>query len=342
MKVPKAKKLPSGNWFCRVRVNGKDIGVTRTSEREAVADAMAIKAGTKEAEQNVSTITLGQAYDRYIETRNGVLSPSTIAGYKKLRRNTLQELMENRINALTNEKIQSAISGMSRDGKSPKYIRNAHGLLSAVLREYRPDFVLRTRLSQKEKIEQRMISDSEIDAIIRMCRGAEIEIPVLLALWLGMRMSEIRGIKFSDISNGRLHVQRAVVEDEHRKAVVKGTKSFSGDRMLDLPPYIDNLIKSLPYSDGFIIRSSGHAIYARFSRMLEKYGIRHCKFHDLRHANAAVMIRLGVESKYAQERNGWATDDMYKQVYGYVMDDKMKSVSNCINQYFENKMDDSE
>ena len=71
-------------------------------------------------------------------------------------------------------------------------------------------------------------------------------------------------------------------------------------------------------------------------------GIEHCRFHDLRHANAAVMLRLGVDSRYAQERNGWASDRMYKQVYGYTMDDRMKDIAASIDNYFADKFTDGE
>jgi hypothetical protein len=48
MKVPKAKQLPSGQWFCRVRVDGQDVCITRPTEKAAVAEAMAVKAGVPE------------------------------------------------------------------------------------------------------------------------------------------------------------------------------------------------------------------------------------------------------------------------------------------------------
>ena len=71
---------------------------------------------------------------------------------------------------------------------------------------------------------------------------------------------------------------------------------------------------------------------------MDAAGIPRCRFHDLRHANAAIMVRLGIESKYAQERNGWSSDRMYKQVYAYTMDDKMADADKAINSYFGNKM----
>jgi hypothetical protein len=49
MKTPKARKLDSGSWFCRVMVDGKTFCITRDTEKAAIAEAMAIKAGMKAA-----------------------------------------------------------------------------------------------------------------------------------------------------------------------------------------------------------------------------------------------------------------------------------------------------
>ena len=50
-KQPVAKQLPSGSWFCRVRVNGKDIPITKPTRKEAEAEAMAVKYGIIEAKE---------------------------------------------------------------------------------------------------------------------------------------------------------------------------------------------------------------------------------------------------------------------------------------------------
>lgn len=88
MKPPKARKLPSGQWFCRVRVDGQDVGITRPTEKEAVAEAMAIKAGIKQANK-IENITLTRAIDRFISDRDKILSPSTIRGYRIIQKKPL-------------------------------------------------------------------------------------------------------------------------------------------------------------------------------------------------------------------------------------------------------------
>ena len=154
-----------------------------------------------------------------------------------------------------------------------------------------------------------------------------------------MRMSEILGARHEDIDGGKLHICRAVVLDENNKPAEKDSaKTYAGDRWVSVPGYIAQLIAATGCDSGPLVTFSGAAIYKRFVRTLDQAGIPRCRFHDLRHINAAVMVRLGVDSKYAQERNGWASDRMYKQVYAYAMSDQMAAINESIDGYFGNKM----
>lgn len=342
MKIPKARKLPSGNWFVQLRLNGKSHSITAPTEKSAVAQAMAIKSGILKEQMEPLSITLHTAYARYIDVKRDVLSPSTVAGYERLSRNTFQGIMSLRLDKLTNDRIQREISAMARSGKSPKYIRNAEGLLSSVLRMYHPGFSMNVYMPPKEKAEPRKVSEDEIRQILAAASGSEMELPILMAVWLGMRMSEIRGARFEDIKNHKLHVCRAIVDDVHGNATAKPPKTFSGDRWLPLPSHIENLMLAQDQSTGYIVNLTGQAIYKRFTRLLEQNGIEHCRFHDLRHANAAAMILLGIESRYAQERGGWNSDWIYKQVYGYTMQNAMDKDAAAIDAYFSQMLPPSE
>lgn len=340
IKVPTPKQLPSGSWNIVLRAEGQSI--TEPTKDLCITRARAIRAGFLELKKASSGQTLKEAYANFLSARRGTLSPSTYAGYLALSRNTFQRLMPLDVAKITSALVQAEVSSMAEKGKSRKYIANALGLLTSVMRTAAPDMRIEVRLPQKVKREPRRIEDEEIGAIMQAVRGSEIELPVLMGLWLGMRMSEIRGARREDIVNNRLHICRAIVDDKDGKPVEKPPKSFSGDRWVPLPPEIVALINKQCPAEGALVQLSGQAIYKRFSRALAAANIPHCRFHDLRHANAAAMVRLGVDSKYAQERNGWASDRMYKQVYAYTMNDQMESVDATINAYFANKFANAE
>lgn len=332
MKLPKAKKLPSGRWNIQVMVDGKRVSFTAMTEREATAKAAAYKAGLAQKKNSPTVMTVGEAIDRYIESKDGVLSPSTVAGYKRIRKNNLQELMPIKLPALTQEIVQKAVNKMARE-KSPKSVANAHGLLSAALEMFYPDFRLRTTLPQKKKHEAQIPEAEEIGKILQEARGKKVELPILLAVWLGLRASEIRGITWDEIDGDKLHIKQAIVQGENGPAV-KGTKTYSGDRVLRIPPYIRGLIAHQPKTDDYLVHMSGQAIYKAFVTVCQKAGVRHYRFHDLRHANASVMLALGIPDKYAQERMGHATNNMLKTVYQHTMKSKRDEVDDSIDNYF--------
>ncbi|HIX29921.1 MAG TPA: hypothetical protein H9858_09615 [Candidatus Blautia stercoravium] len=160
-----AKKLPSGSWRCQVYSHTQEILQENGAKKKKriyksfTSDIPGPK-GKRDAEKqaadwaaNKETIskcklTYGEALDRYIEARSSVLSPGTIREYKRSRKSDLQGLMDKIISEITQEQIQIEINKEALT-HSPKSVRNMHGLLSAVLASYRPEFVLRTALPKK-------------------------------------------------------------------------------------------------------------------------------------------------------------------------------------------------
>ena len=333
MKIPKATKLPSGSWRVSIMLDGQRVSITRSTRQAAEREAAALKSGAKEAKIKTS-LNVTEAFSRYIESKSAVLSPSTVAGYRRIQKNLLSPIAEIPLSDLTREQVQRWVNLLVKQGKKPKTVSNAHGLLSAVLSSYRPDMTLRTTLPQKVKPEIAIPSEAELSAIFKAAKETKYELPILLAVWLGLRASEIRGLKWEDIDGEYISVKRAIVQGE-AGPVEKGTKTFSGTRTLHLPPYLAALIQAQDHSKEHIVNLSGHAMYNGFERICEKAEVPHFRFHDLRHMNASVMLAVGVPNKYAQERMGHATDNMLKTVYQHTIQEEQKKYSEEIDQRFE-------
>lgn len=333
MKIPDPKKLPSGKWRIQVMVDGKRVGRTFDTKEDAVYWAAGIKTKAAEAERSPRSLTVSGAVDRYIESKSAILSPSTIAGYKKIKSNLMDKISNIQLYDLTQERVQRWVNSMVKDSKSPKTIANAHGLLSAVLAEYRPGMALHTTLPQKTKAEIQIPSETDIKAILTAAKGTRYELPIVLAIWLGLRQSEILGLTWDSIEGTTLHIRRAIVMGEDGP-VEKGTKTYAGTRSIQMPPYIVDMLSAYPHTGDHIINVSAKAIYSGFCRICEKAGVKHYRFHDLRHTNASAMLAIGVPDKYSMKRMGHATNNMLKTTYQHTIKEKELEYDQKINEYF--------
>lgn len=328
MKIPKAQKLPSGNWRVGLMVDGKRISITEPTKKAAETKAAAIKAGMKTAVRR--EITVRDAITQYIDSKDAVLSPSTVAGYRRILAHAFPEwLLALPVQKATQQAVQRATNEMAKE-RSPKSVRNAHGLLSAALTAFDPDISLHTTFPQKIKYDVAIPSVEDIRKIAAAAKGTRDELPIMLAIWLGLRMSEILGLKWDDLDGNVLHIRRAKVDEGE-----KTTKTYSSQRDLPVPEYILGLMESAPRTSGHVFPEKRQNIYTRFQRICKRAGVQHYRFHDLRHINASVMLALGVPDKYAQERMGHATDNMLKTVYQHTMTAEQSAVADKVDAFFQ-------
>ncbi len=345
LKIPEPKRLPSGSWRIQLQVNGQKYSITDKDKKVVKQRAKEIYAGAT-VEKKVP-LTIKEAMEEQIKLKEDVLSPSTILGYERYKNNYLQSLMDINITKLTQEDVQLAVNADVKKGLSPKTIRNAHGFLSSILNFYRPDFNLRTVLPQKRPYEVHIPEEDEMQKIWLACKGSTYELPILLGCWLGMRMSEIRGLKFSDVVDGRIHIQRALVrgkstiDGRKTESREKLTKSYSGDRWIKLPEMIKKLIDNQPQKSEFICPYSESAIYKNYKNACDKAGVAPTRFHDLRHFEASEAHSIGVPDQYQIKRLGHKTDNMLKTTYRHTMRKKEDPFADAINQQMESLFKES-
>lgn len=339
MKIPEPKKLPSGAWRIQIQVNGQRYSITDKDKKVVKQKAKEVFAGSK-IEKRIP-MTVKDAMDEFVKLNSDVLSPSTLLGYKRYSENYLRSIVDIRITDLTQLDVQTAINLDAKRGLSPKTLRNAHGYLSKVLKIYRPSFVLRTTFPEKETYEVVIPEEDEMQKIWMACKGTKYELPILLGSWMGLRMSEIRGLQYNDISNGVIHVRRAIVRglpkdissERKTESREKRTKTYSGDRYLPLPQMIIELIDSQEHSSNYICPYSESAIYKNYKKACTKAGVPPTRFHDLRHFEASSAHSIGIPDAYQVKRLGHKTDHMLKTTYRHTLRKKEDEFAKAINEH---------
>jgi integrase len=281
--------------------------------------------------------TLLEAIDDYVESKSNVLSPSSLMGYAIMKRNSFHSIENVKICNLTEIHIQKWANENAKH-YSAKSIRNQVGLLSAVLKQNKVHIDFSDiSLKPMQKTDYIVPDVEQCAKIIDIVRGTEIEIQVLLALMLGLRQSEIAGLKWTNYNGKTLLVKGAIVPNAEHKWVEKPTnKSYSSTRELDVPTYLKEILdKAKETSNGeYISKFKPPAVLKRFKRLCRVNGLPEFKMHSLRHANASMMLLQGVSDKYAMERLGQSTPNMIKNVYQHTFKSEQSKVSEKMDDFF--------
>lgn len=335
--IPKARQLPSGNWFIRLRLDGKSIPVTEETEAKCKAKALAIKAGYINAPAKVETVpTLGEVIDSYIASKDGVLSPATIRGYNIMRKNQFADYMGKAIDGIDWQRMVNAEAKTTK----PKTVKNAWALCAAALKA-QTGMVYSVTVPMIVKNEHAFLTAEQIPIFIAelcKCRSQTNVIAALLALH-SLRMSEIKGLTWDDIDldNDIIHVRGAMVIGKDNKLVAKDTnKNLSSRR--DIPIIIPELkmaMFAVTNKTGYVVSTHPSNVYEQINRVCAK-----CKFpavgvHGLRHSFASLCYHLQVPEKVTMRLGGWADDGTMKKIYTHISEKDVSKNTDKLTDFFK-------
>lgn len=340
--MAKAKKLPSGNWRVQVFSHYETAVLPDGTEKKKRIYESFTAATKREAERLAAVwaadrtdrpedITVMEAVTQYISLKTPVLSPSTIAGYEKIKRNYFDGIGDVMVPNLSDTGVQAWV-GRLASKISPKSVRNAYGLLSSVIRTYRPGKPLNATLPASKRPELYTPSDEDIKILLDHINGTELEIAVLLAAFGPMRRGEICALESSDISGNVISVTKSMVRDSEGNWHIKQPKTYSSYRKISYPDFVISRIAGI---EGRIIKAHPDQITNRFKRAVRFSHLPHFRFHDLRHYAASIMHAIGIPDQYIMARGGWRTDNVMKTVYRNVIDLEEARQTKRINAHFE-------
>lgn len=131
---------------------------------------------------------------------------------------------------------------------------------------------------------------------------------------LVLRVGELKGLKWSDICNDYIRIQRFVDNDNQIVEDIKG-HAKEGKRLMPLTPTakkILDIVRQLnPDSDYIFIRNGQPLSTCTFNRHLKKccdeLGIEYRSSHKLRFSTASIMYKNGMEETELQKLLGHAS-----------------------------------
>lgn len=333
--MAKAKKLPSGNWRVRAYDNATKTYKSFTAETKKEAELMALEWLNGKNEKPKTDKTVGECVEDYISSKENLLSPSSIRGYLIIKNNAIDSIKDIPASALTEKDLQFWINSNAKKYK-PKSVKSQFGLVTASLRQnkIKLDFndILLPRIERNEK---KIPDEKQIAQILHIIEGTSVELPVTIAVTLGLRQSEIAALRWEDYNGITLKIHAAKVPNKENRYIVKNTtKSAASTREIEVGALLKMRLDRAERPSEFISPMLPSSVLRKFNHLCDKNNLPRFTMHEQRHGNASMMLAKGVPDKYAMKRLGQSSPNMIKDVYQHLYESKEQEVSRTVSDAF--------
>ena len=353
----------------------KRVSGFRTKE-EAWAAAQELEAKSSAGiEVNTGALTCAELMERWFADRCVSLAATTRARYSnaidKLSNMFIADLQVRRLDSrkfnLLMDQLQEKVCTRTALSDTEPLRMSLTWAVTERLIPFNP--LANVRLPHVQKRPQRILTDDDVQDLIsasvapeRRCK--DFRIPLLLALYGGLRREECAGLRWEnvDFDRNRITIINAVTMTPDGKEHWKDPKTDLSARTISMPSWV--MLELRNAYDKFLSRSNSYTLqhnpahrvcvmstgnpyslksYAHaLLRLIREINARReaekkprmpeASFHDLRHTHAAMLIRRNVQPKIISERLGHASIKITMDLYGYLMPGLQDVVADIFNQ----------
>ena len=343
-------------WESRLTVGrdpgtGKQVqrtfsGKTQKEVREKLqAVAVEVNRGTYTPP---TKMTLGEWLDIWQREYLGNAKYNTVRIYENnIRLHIKPALGTVRLDRLHPHTIQAFINRL--DGLAPQSVRMVYQVLRTALEkafdlEYIPrNPAAKCTPPKKAQKEIKPLDDTQAAALLAAAKGTDMEHIITVALFTGMRISELLGLTWDsvDMERGTITINKQLSHFNAQKTALFTTPKSGKSRTLTPAPAVMQALKAQrrrqsemqlragpdwdnPYGLVFT-NETGRNLFTQyvnthFRALIKAAGLDGFRFHDLRHSYTVNAIRTGDDIKTVQENLGHASAAFTLDKYGHFTD----------------------
>lgn len=259
---------------------------------------------------------------------------------------------------------------MDEVGFSPNTVYRHHANIRKSLDfALKQQFVMRNvadavELPKRKEFEGSYYTIEQLQHLQELIKGHELEVPISLAIYLGLRREEIAGLKWKYVDmNARTIEIKEVRVRMSKETITKKPKTKGSIRTLYIPDDLYTLLKAhkakqeqlkkdmgKDYQGGDYVCTKENGVVFRpekismaFKKFLEennnpeKNDLPHIRLHDLRHSFATLLYQNGVPIKNISDALGHSDITTTLKVYAHIMDDSRKETIDKMNDMLKQK-----
>jgi integrase len=259
------------------------------------------------------------------------------------------EVLNHQIAPLIGDKVIEKLSRLDLEawhtelrarGLAPQTIRLAHRLLGKALTDAERDGMIMRNVCKLQRAPKVVASEVEIvrdiPALLAKLEGERLRTIAIVALFTGMRLGEILGLK-----DGRVHLDRGVIEVRASiddRGELRPPKTRSGIRTITLPAIVIETLRAhriaqlehrmrvgagrMTADDFVFVDVNGQPLKVsttsmNWARLAAKIGVP-ITFHGLRHTHCSMLIASGIDVVTISKRLGHADPSITLKVYSHL------------------------
>jgi len=288
---------------------------------------------------NKPNLTLSQCIDKYIQDRPD-LSPSTLRGYKVIKRNRFQSVMEVPVKAVRD---WQAVYNADAVRLSAKTMQNTWALVKAACEHCGFALPRITALRMHRNGNKGFLSHDEILRFVCESIGQKYRIAFLLGLH-SLRLSEVLALTWSgiDLEKNTISVHRSAVLDDKNHLTIRGqTKTDLSTRTI--PVFIPELAVELKRRKKYhkpnerVVPVMPNTVYRAVSTFLKTHHFEQGGFHLLRHSFASLCYYLNVPVLVTCTLGGWSDYNTVYRIYTHLERAKIAQSESELTAFFAPK-----
>jgi integrase len=262
---------------------------------------------------------------------------------------------------LTAQQVQALYARKVKEGFSSSVIRTMHGLLHKALDQAVSWKLISNNvcdgvsLPRAVRHEIHPLTKEQAQKLLETAQGHRLEGLLTVALATGMRRGELLSLRWQDVNIDDMSLQvRRTVGKFKGGYVENEPKTSKSRRRIVLPQFVVDVLKQhrihqlegrLRAGEAWIDRdlvfcnANGDyipftSLTTMFNALLEKAGLPHVRFHDLRHSAATILLTMGVHPKVVQELLGHSQISMTLDIYSHVIPSMQREAMNKLDDWF--------